>query len=216
MSSLSLPPLSDNLTVVQGGGNAANALTCAARLGLKPRLISKVADDAQGRSILEELQLMVLILPFSWFLPSASNPFQEFLLKCKEAQFAVMPCDNHTNPEVSKEGNSPFTYIIVDNQTKTRTCIHTPGYPPMRPEELSESSLSSALDGTRLFYSDVRLHETALVVAEEDIFLMVSLVQAARKNIPILVDAEKKREGLDDLLNFSDYVVCSASFPQVR
>ncbi|RVW53575.1 hypothetical protein CK203_068980 [Vitis vinifera] len=41
---------------VQGGGNAANALTCAARLGLKPRLISKVADDAQGRSILEELQ----------------------------------------------------------------------------------------------------------------------------------------------------------------
>ncbi|XP_002268232.3 uncharacterized protein LOC100241187 isoform X2 [Vitis vinifera] len=201
MSSLSLPPLPDNLTVlgcgaavvdllaavaaypkpddkirttslkVQGGGNAANALTCAARLGLKPRLISKVADDAQGRSILEELQ--------------ADGVDTSFFV-------------------VSKEGNSPFTYIIVDNQTKTRTCIHTPGYPPMRPEELSESSLSSALDGTRLFYSDVRLHETALVVAEE----------AARKNIPILVDAEKKREGLDDLLNFSDYVVCSANFPQ--
>ncbi|KAL5059812.1 hypothetical protein RYX36_031416 [Vicia faba] len=41
---------------VQGGGNAANALTCAARLGLKPKLISKVADDAQGKSILEELE----------------------------------------------------------------------------------------------------------------------------------------------------------------
>lgn len=27
---------------VQGGGNAGNALTCAARLGLKPKLISKV------------------------------------------------------------------------------------------------------------------------------------------------------------------------------
>lgn len=27
---------------VQGGGNAANALTCVARLGLKPKLISKV------------------------------------------------------------------------------------------------------------------------------------------------------------------------------
>lgn len=43
----------------------------------------------------------------------------------------------------------------------------------MRPEELSESSLSSALDGTRLFYSDVRLHETALVVAEEVIFILL-------------------------------------------
>lgn len=41
---------------VQGGGNVGNALTCAARLGLIPRLISKVADDAQGRSILEELE----------------------------------------------------------------------------------------------------------------------------------------------------------------
>ncbi|GMP90516.1 hypothetical protein CsSME_00041608 [Camellia sinensis var. sinensis] len=41
---------------LQGGGNAGNALTCAARLGLNPRLISKVADDAQGRGILEELE----------------------------------------------------------------------------------------------------------------------------------------------------------------
>ncbi|XP_057756882.1 uncharacterized protein LOC130976132 [Arachis stenosperma] len=30
---------------VEGGGNAANALTCAARLGLKPRLISKVSEE---------------------------------------------------------------------------------------------------------------------------------------------------------------------------
>lgn len=39
--------------------------------------------------------------------------------------------------------------------------------------------------------------------------------QAARKNIPILIDAERKREGLDDLLSMADYVVCSARFPQV-
>ncbi|KAK2996696.1 hypothetical protein RJ639_026533, partial [Escallonia herrerae] len=105
---------------------------------------------------------------------------------------------------VSKEGNSPFTYVIVDNQTKTRTCIHTPGFPPMIPDDLSKSSLLSALDGVRLVYFDVRLHETALVVAQE----------ARRKCIPILIDAEKKRDGLDDLLNFSDYVVCTAKFPQ--
>ncbi|XP_052186360.1 uncharacterized protein LOC127797472 [Diospyros lotus] len=156
---------------IQGGGNAGNALTCAARLGLNPRLISKVADDAQGRGILEELE------------NDGVDP--SFLV-------------------VSKEGNSPFTYIIVDEQTKTRTCIHTPGFPPMIPDELSKSSLLSAIDGARLVYFDGRLHETALVVAQE----------AKRRNISILIDAERKREGLDDLLNLSDYVVCSAKFPQ--
>ncbi|CAK9140837.1 unnamed protein product [Ilex paraguariensis] len=157
--------------MVQGGGNAGNALTCAARLGLNPRLISKIADDTQGRGILEELK--------------ADGVDTSFIV-------------------VSKEGNSPFTYIIVDNQTKTRTCVHSPGFPLMIPDDLAKSSLTSALDGARLAYFDGRLPETALVVAQE----------ANRKGIPILIDAERKREGLDDLLNLSDYVVCSAKFPQ--
>ncbi|KAG8641867.1 sulfofructose kinase isoform X1 [Manihot esculenta] len=156
---------------VQGGGNAGNAMTCAARLGLNPRIISKIADDSQGRSILEELE--------------ADGVNTSFLV-------------------VSKDGNSPFTYIIVDSQTKTRTCIHTPGYPPTVVHDLSQSSLLSALDGVRIVYSDGRLPEVALVVAQE----------ACHKNIPILVDAERKREGLDDLLKLASYVVCSANFPQ--
>ena len=119
---------------VQGGGNAGNALTCVARLGLKPRIISKVADDSQGRSILDELHADGV-----------------------DASFIV----------VSKEGTSPFTYIIVDNETKTRTCIHTPGYPPMIPQDLSESSLLTALNGASIAYFDGRLYETALVVAQE-------------------------------------------------
>jgi hypothetical protein len=40
-------------------------------------------------------------------------------------------------------------------------------------------------------------------------------VQASQRKIPILIDAERKREGLDELLNFASYVVCSAKFPQV-
>lgn len=32
--------------------------------------------------------------------------------------------------------------------------------------------------------------------------------------IPILIDAERRREGLDDLLNLASYVVCSEKFPQ--
>ncbi|KAG4186476.1 hypothetical protein ERO13_A08G046100v2 [Gossypium hirsutum] len=156
---------------VQGGGNAGNALTCVARLGLNPRLISKVANDAQGKSILEELE--------------SDGVNTSFFI-------------------VSEEGNSPFTYIIVDNETKTRTCIHTPGYPPLIPDELSQSQLLSALDGANMVYFDGRLYETALIIAKE----------AACKNIPILVDAEREREGLDDLLNFASYAICSARFPQ--
>ncbi|KAI9114776.1 hypothetical protein K1719_014474 [Acacia pycnantha] len=142
------------LSQVQGGGNAADALTCVACLGLKPRLISKVADDAQGKGILDELKVDGV-----------------------DTSFMV----------VFEWGTSPFTYIIVDSQTKTRACIHTPGHPPMALEELSVSSLLAALDGVRIVYFDVRLHETALVIARK----------AVRKGIPILIDVERLREGLD-------------------
>ncbi|KAJ6798571.1 Uncharacterized protein M6B38_209900 [Iris pallida] len=158
---------------VEGGGNVGNALTGAARLGLQPRVISKVANDAQGRNVLEEFEKDGV-----------------------DTSYMV----------VSEGGNSPFTYVIVDNQTKTRTCIHTPGSPPMLPDELSNSKLYSAIEGANLVYLDVRLHETAIVVAEE----------ATRRKIPILIDAERKREGLDELLNLATYVVCSAKFPQAR
>ncbi|XP_019161562.1 PREDICTED: ribokinase-like [Ipomoea nil] len=156
---------------VQGGGNTGNALTCAARLGLNPRIISKVANDGQGKGILDELD--------------GDGVDTSFMV-------------------VSEGGNSPFSYIIVDSQTKTRTCIHTPGEPPMKPEELSQSHLLSAIDGARIVYFDGRLYETACVVAKE----------ASSRSIPILVDAERARDGLDDLLNFASYVVCSTKFPQ--
>jgi hypothetical protein len=35
------------------------------------------------------------------------------------------------------------------------------------PEELTKANLSSALDGADIVYFDVRLHDTALLVAEE-------------------------------------------------
>lgn len=41
----------------------------------------------------------------------------------------------------------------------------------MIPEDLSKSSLLSALDGARLVYFDGRLPETALVVAQEVIII---------------------------------------------
>ncbi|WIA17202.1 hypothetical protein OEZ86_014349 [Tetradesmus obliquus] len=40
---------------VQGGGNCANALTAAARLGLKPTIVTKIGGDGLGDGILSEL-----------------------------------------------------------------------------------------------------------------------------------------------------------------
>ncbi|KAG5592861.1 hypothetical protein H5410_043375 [Solanum commersonii] len=153
---------------VQGGGNAGNALTCAARLGLSPRIISKVADDSQGKAILEELE--------------ADGVDTSFMV-------------------VSEGGHSTFSYVIVDSQAKTRTCIYTPGYPPMIPEDLSKSNLSSVLDDVRFVYFDGVLQETELLSA------LVVAREAHRRNIPIVIDAESKRERVDDLLNLATYVV---------
>ncbi|KAG5150640.1 hypothetical protein JHK84_027112 [Glycine max] len=70
---------------------------------------------------------------------------------------------------VSKEGTSPFSYVIVDNQTKTRTCIFTPGYPEMVPQDLPRANLLSALDGARMVYFDARMPDSALVIAQEPV-----------------------------------------------
>ncbi len=40
----------------QGGGNCANALTAAARLGLVPTIVTKIGSDGIGDSILAELE----------------------------------------------------------------------------------------------------------------------------------------------------------------
>ncbi|XP_073112054.1 uncharacterized protein [Elaeis guineensis] len=109
-----------------------------------------------------------------------------------------------SNVVISKGGTSTFSYVIVDNQTKTRTCIYTPVYPAMVPEDLPRSSLLSALDEAKVVYFDGRLHKTALVVAQ----------QAAEMNIPILIDAERNKSGLSGLLDLASYVICSEKFPQ--
>lgn len=46
----------------------------------------------------------------------------------------------------------------------------------MIPDDISKSSLFSALDGVRLAYFDVRLPATALVVGHEVIIIFFSLV----------------------------------------
>ncbi|XP_040869737.1 putative ribokinase/pfkB superfamily isoform X3 [Glycine max] len=148
---------------IQGGGNAGNALTCTARLGLKPRIISKVFLYLSHLHCVHVFFfLSILVLCFFYFHKVADDTQGREILH----ELEVDGVDT-SFMAVSKEGTSPFTYIIVDSQTKSRTCIHTPGFPPMKPDDLPESNLLTALNGARIVYLDGRLHETALVVAHE-------------------------------------------------
>ena len=70
---------------------------------------------------------------------------------------------------------------------------------------MSDEGIVAALDGCHLAYFDVRLTEVALRVA----------ARAVQEGLLILVDAERPREGLDDLLAVADYVVCSSHFPNL-
>uniref|UniRef100_A0A7R9YT32 Carbohydrate kinase PfkB domain-containing protein n=1 Tax=Chlamydomonas euryale TaxID=1486919 RepID=A0A7R9YT32_9CHLO len=104
---------------------------------------------------------------------------------------------------------SPFTYIIVDRDGGTRTCIHTPGA-PLDPEEMRQSLaggpsiLDSVLADAALVYFDGRLTEAALLLAR----------RARQVGVPVLVEAERLRPNLEELLTLADYVVTSAHFPQ--
>ena len=61
------------------------------------------------------------------------------------------------------------------------------------------------LQGAALVYFDGRLAEGAVVLA-----------RAARAaGVPVMVEAERLRPGLDDLLGQADFVFTSAHFPQV-
>lgn len=97
---------------------------------------------------------------------------------------------------------SPFTYIIVDRTGCTRTCIHTPGA-PFETSEMSPQLADAALQEAELVYFDGRLAEAAVVLAR----------RAASLGVPILVEAERLRPGLDELLQEADFVVTSTHFP---
>ena len=52
----------------------------------------------------------------------------------------------------------------------------------MSPEELTKENLSAALDGADIVYFDVRLHDTALVVAQEVIIFSHLTISFHSKN----------------------------------
>ncbi len=86
----------------------------------------------------------------------------------------------------------------------TRTCIHTPSE-PFHPSEMDAATCTAVLDGASLVYFDGRLTEAAVLLA-----------RAARSaGVPVLVEAERLRPSLEQLLAEADFVCTSAHFPQV-
>lgn len=151
---------------IQGGGNAANTLTCLRRLGVNAVLVTKIGSDFASQSIIEELE--------------------------RE--------DMDTSLIQRQDGaQSAFTYVIVDAETSTRTCIHTPSSAELSSEEVN----LDCLIGASLVHLDGRHPLAALKVAQH----------AKEKGIPIVLDVERRREGLEDLLSLADYVITNAEFP---
>ena len=67
-----------------GGGNAANALTSAARLGLlSPALITKIGSDSVGDQILAELEGDGLDVRHVLRAPDAPSPFSYLIIDRK-------------------------------------------------------------------------------------------------------------------------------------
>lgn len=122
-----------------------------------------------------------------------------------DAILAEFAADGVATPCVLRapDAPSPFTYIIVDVAGATRTCIHTPGE-AFDPAELTPSLIDAALADAALVYFDGRLTEAAVLLA----------AAARERGVPVLVEAERLRPGLEELLSYADYVVTSAHFPQ--
>uniref|UniRef100_A0A7S0VHX1 Carbohydrate kinase PfkB domain-containing protein n=1 Tax=Polytomella parva TaxID=51329 RepID=A0A7S0VHX1_9CHLO len=171
----------------QGGGNCANAMTAAARLGLQSNILSKIGMDGVSDSIIRELQ--------------SDGVGTDLLLRCPHKP-------------------SPFTYIIVDAQGGTRTCIHTPGAALQASDVSDPTLLDAALKDTDVLVFDGRLAEAALVLAQEALKrrgerrLCKSSGGACKEGLKLLVEGERLRVGLGSLLAVADHVTTSEGFPR--
>jgi sugar/nucleoside kinase (ribokinase family) len=94
--------------------------------------------------------------------------------------------------------NSPFSYIIVNEQTKSRTIIHTP-----IPEYLTASEVDlECLQDVSLIFLDGRHVEGALQVVQHN--------TSAR----VYLELERLKDDTCQLVPYANYILTSASFPQ--
>lgn len=223
----------------QGGGNCGNALTAAARLGLHATIVSKIGDDGVGDGILAEFQRDAVDTSHMLRAEGSPSPFTYIVVDREGGTCCCCRCltviiiglglrQRRTRlicccvtwlvaapgclggPLLTRPASLHRTHIhrgvavpCAAAAGGTRTCIHTPGQ-PMTPEELTAELAGSALRDAALVYFDGRLTEAALVLA----------AAARQRGVPVLVEAERLRPGLEQLLGMADFVVSSTHFPQ--
>lgn len=102
---------------------------------------------------------------------------------------------------VKDEVNTSFTYIIVDSKSQTRTCIATASNEELLVVEVHEEMLN----GASILVLDGRHTLAALQLAK----------LAKKKGIPILLDVERDRPYIRDLLPFADYIITNSVYPFV-
>ena len=108
------------------------------------------------------------------------------------------------NVVVEAGGQSPFTYVIVSAADKSRTCIHTPASEELLPEDLDEAALGALLAEADLLHLDSRHTAAAVAVAE---------AARAAGVWPIVLDVEKARPHLEELLPLCDVVITNSKYP---
>lgn len=88
----------------------------------------------------------------------------------------------------------------------TRTCIQTHSdASEYTVQDLQLNTMEGILADAQLVYFDGRLTQAAAELAKA----------AGKKGIPVLVEAERLRPGLEDLLQEADFLSTSAHFPEV-
>ena len=219
---------------VTHGGNVGNAITAAARLGSPTRICSSVAHDDIGKQIVQQLAdegVDVGSTSFSFDDNNDNDDDTTSSGRAVSSQFIIV--------DDSIGVSSPFTYIIADRDTGSRTCIHTPGPKLTRQhvtavptnnnddddDDRDNSSkrkrrrstcnsidIDSLLRDASIVFFDGRHTEGAIEIARRAKRESENVHHHDKKRI-VVVEAESVREHLDTLLQFADGVICSKHFP---
>jgi sugar/nucleoside kinase (ribokinase family) len=114
---------------------------------------------------------------------------------------------------------TPSTYVIVDERTGSRTCIHSPAEEELlRPEHLPDNMLRDILRGASLLHLDGRHTAAAIAlatVANDDNDKDDDSRITNSWRVPVLLDVERDRPLISFLVPRADYVVTNSIYPHI-
>ena len=167
----------------QGGGNAANAATAAAKLGARVSLITKIGSDNTGDDLKMDLERAGV--DTSAAVRGGTTPFT----------YIIVDEANNTRTCIHTPGSAPIQPHEIPNADEALNdalwgCLWK-----------SECSLEDVCSPIVLF--DGRLTEVAVSIAHA----------ARSRDATLVVEAERLRANLDALLDLADVIVASKHYP---